>query len=196
MCYEPAVAPATGYVAPEVLIEFGARSTGEPLKRIPVTCDAAPHLPMVAFPTTTPRVMAAGRTFWEKATAAHVFCLQGRLRGERYARHWYDLVRMDDAGIAAAAFADRELARAVARHKQWFFAAKDLEGKVISYDAAVDGALRLVPPGESSAVLAEDYARMVEAGLLEESASSFDELMERCRELELRANGEVAKSGG
>ncbi|MBX6364488.1 MAG: nucleotidyl transferase AbiEii/AbiGii toxin family protein [Gemmatimonadetes bacterium] len=172
VCYEPAVAPATGYVAPEVLIEFGARSTGEPLKRMPVTCDAAPHLPMVAFPTATPRVMAAERTFWEKATAAHVFCLQGRLRGERYARHWYDLVRLDDAGIAAAALADRELARAVARHKQWFFAAKDLEGKVISHDAAVDGALRLVPSGQPFDVLAEDYARMVEAGLLEESAPS------------------------
>ena len=32
------------------------------------------------------------RTFWEKATAAHVFCAQGRIRGERYARHWHDLV--------------------------------------------------------------------------------------------------------
>jgi len=36
-------------------------------------------------------VLAAERTFWEKATAAHVYCLQGRLRGERYSRHWYDL---------------------------------------------------------------------------------------------------------
>ena len=26
--------------------------------------------------------MHVERTFWEKATAAHVFCLQARLRGE------------------------------------------------------------------------------------------------------------------
>lgn len=186
--YERATIAATGYVAPEVMIEFGARSTGEPLRSMRVTCDAAEHLPGIAFPTAAPRVMAAERTFWEKATAAHVYCLQRRDRGERYARHWYDLVRLDDVGIATVAFADREIARVVARHKTWFFAAKDAEGRLVSYDAAVSGALRLVPEGEARAVLADDYSRMTEAGLLEDQAPSFDELMARCQDLEDRAN--------
>ena len=40
----------------------------------------------IEFPTAHPLVMDAERTFWEKATAAHVYCQQARLRGERYSR--------------------------------------------------------------------------------------------------------------
>jgi len=41
----------------------------------------------VSFPIASPLVMTVARTFWEKATAAHVFCRQGRVRG--------DLARLD-----------------------------------------------------------------------------------------------------
>jgi hypothetical protein len=58
--------------------------------------------------------MAAERTFWEKATAAHVYCSQGRLRGERYSRHWYDLAAIAKTAHFAAACANLDLARAVA----------------------------------------------------------------------------------
>ncbi len=102
-----------------------------------VACDAAEWLETVTFPTARPRVMRAERTFWEKATAIHVFCLQHRLRGDRFARHWHDLARLDTAGLAAAALADRDLARAVARHKTMFFAENDAAGQRIDYDAAV-----------------------------------------------------------
>lgn len=67
----------TGYVRPSVLLEFGARSTGEPNEPRSVACDAALHLPEVSFPSATPQVMRPERTFWEKATAIHVFCAQG-----------------------------------------------------------------------------------------------------------------------
>src|SRR6202012_820889 len=95
-----------------------------------------------------PRVMHAERTFWEKATAIHVFCLQERLRGDRFARHWHDVVRLDEAGIVTAALADRDLARAVARHKGMFFAEKAADRPPIDYGAAVGGALQLVPVGD------------------------------------------------
>ena len=187
--YEAAAPGTADYVRPEVMIEFGARSTGEPVRRVPVDCDAAAHLPMLAFPTAVPRVMAAERTFWEKATAIHVFCLSERLRGERYARHWYDLVRLDDHGVADAALADRTLGGAVALHKRWFFRVKDAAGTDVDYGAAVDGRLRLVPGEAGLALLRDDYGRMVQAGLLEEAAPPFDALMARCQALEVRANG-------
>jgi hypothetical protein len=95
--------------------------------------------------------MHAERTFWEKATAMHVFCLQERLRGERFARHWHDVVRLDDAGIAAAAMSDRDLAGAVARHKSMFFTEKATDGEAIDYEAAVGGKLQLAPSGEARA---------------------------------------------
>lgn len=81
------------YVPPSVRIDFGARSTGEPASQMPVVCEAAPHLSAIGFPTATPRVMSAERTFWEKATAIHVFCLQdGRCGGDRFARHFSGLM--------------------------------------------------------------------------------------------------------
>ena len=188
--YEP-LFEERGFVRPEVLVEFGARSTGEPHRIRPVVCDAAAYLPGVVFPQAQPSVMLAERTFWEKATAIHVFCRQERRRGQRLSRHWHDLARLDEAGIAASALADRALALAVARHKAVFFAEKDAGGERIDYEAAVSGGLQLVPSGAAHAVLADDYARMLADGMLLDVNESFDVLMERCAVIEARANGQT-----
>lgn len=186
-----ATSAGSGYVAPSVMLEFGARSTGEPASLRDVACDAAGLIEGIEFPTARPRVMHAERTFWEKATAMHVFCLQERLRGERFARHWHDVVRLDDAGIAAAAISNRDLAGAVVRHKSMFFAEKAADGEAIHYEAAVGGKLQLAPNGDARAALATDYERMVEDGLLLEDAEPFEALIGRCREIAERANRAV-----
>lgn len=177
-----------GYVSPAIMLEFGARSTGEPSELHDVVCDAAQYLETLEFPTARPKTMKAERTFWEKATAIHVFCVQGKLRGERFARHWYDLVRLDDAGIADAALKDRKLAETVAEHKTWFFSEKDRAGTTIDYHKVVNGALKLVPEGETRAVLERDYQHMVEDGLLLDEPETFGALMQRCADIESRAN--------
>jgi hypothetical protein len=187
LAYDP-LGTGSGYVSPAVLLEFGARSTGEPSAYHDVVCDAAEYLEKLEFPTARPKTMQAERTFWEKATAAHVFCAQGLLRGERFARHWYDLTMLDRAGIADAAIADRNLARAVAKHKGSFFAAKDSNSEIIDYDKAVNGAIKLVPSGEARHVLELDYLRMVEDGLLLDNPETFDALMQKCAALERRLN--------
>lgn len=184
-----ALTTGTGYVLPRVLLEFGARSTGEPAERRSIVCDAALHLTQLVFPVAEPRVMIATRTFWEKATAAHVFCRQGRFRGgDRFARHWYDLFRLDDAGIADEAIADSQLKRDVALHKQVFFAEKAEDGEVIDYSEAVSGALLLAPDGTACEALHEDYTQMVDDGLILGEAPDFDTLMDRCRTIAEKAN--------
>lgn len=186
--YEP-LAAGTGYVRPAVMLEFGARSTGEPWEMLPIACDAAAHLAQLEIPSATPRVMRVERTFWEKATAIHVFCAQGRFRGaDRFARHWHDVARLGESGYAARALADLEVARAVARHKAIFFAEKDANGRAIDYEAAIAGGLHLVPEGAARELLAEDYRRMVEDGLLLGEVESFDVLLQRCGEIEKEAN--------
>lgn len=186
--YDPLTA-GTGYVRPAVFLEFGARSTGEPWESRPVTCDAAEHIPDLAFPTATPRVMRIERTFWEKATAIHVFCAQGRFRGaERFARHWHDVARLSETGHATRAIADHDVAQAVARHKAIFFAEKDADGRAIDYAVAIAGGLHLVPDGGALTLLADDYRRMVDDGLLLDEAKSFDMLIDRCRQIEQQAN--------
>ena len=186
--YDP-LFEATDFVRSEVKLEFGARSTGEPRVVRPVVCDAAAHLPELAFPEASPSTMLAERTFWEKATAIHVYCRQERRRGQRLSRHWHDLVRLDDAGIAANAFADRALALSVARHKAMFFSENDSRGVRVDYEAAVSGGLQLIPSGSARSVLAEDHTRMVADGMLLDDNETFDALMDRCAEIESRANG-------
>lgn len=184
-----ALGTAGGYVKPTVMLEFGARSTGEPSERRDVVCDAAVHVPAITFPTASPRVMSAERTFWEKVTAIHVFCHRGEFRGgDRFSRHWHDIVRLDASGYAATAIADKTLAKAVAEHKAIFFAENDAAGEIIDYHDAVAGKLCLVPGDAALAVLTKDYQGMVDDGLLLDDAEPFEQLMARCQEIQDRAN--------
>ena len=187
VAYEP-LFPDYGFVRPEVLLEFGARSTGEPRDLRTVECDAAGYIPDVDFPSARPWVMSVERTFWEKATAIHVFCRQRRSWAQRLSRHWNDIVRLDDAGYANRALGNRREALSVARHKQIFFRERDTDGNWIDYEAAVSGRLQLVPGGNSYAALQIDYDRMVSDGILLDDEEGFGELMRRCAELEDKAN--------
>jgi hypothetical protein len=187
--YDP-LAPGTGYVPPRVKIEFGARSSGEPCEEKQITCDAAEHVSELEFPEAKPRVMLPKRTFWEKATAVHVFCKQGT-QGDRLSRHWHDLVRLDDAGYAEQAFGDRALANGVAELKGKFFRERDREGNQIDYAAAVSGSLQLVPDEETLRALEADYKKMADDGILLDDAEPFAELMERCAALERLANAKI-----
>jgi hypothetical protein len=178
----------TGYVKPVVVLEFGAKSTGEPCATINVTCDAAPSLPALTFPVSAPRVMKVERTFWEKATAVHVMSLGGKLRNDRYSRHWYDLVQLDARGHVTTALAAKDVANQVVRHKSVFFVEK-AGGVLVDYAVAVTGGLVLVPPpGATFDQLKSDYGKMVEDGLLQAPVPTFDELMAKAKELERRVN--------
>ena len=188
----PALAQGTGYVAPVVTLEFGGRATGEPHQVFPVGCDIAAYLPEVSFPTAAPVVMSIARTFWEKATAAHVFCAQGRIRGERYARHWHDLAAIARSPHFVTVIADRAVAGVVARHKSCFFIEKDRDGQTIDYVAATTGHLKIVPKGEARAALAKDYAAMLADEVMVGDTVSFDKVLEACAELEAKVNEAAA----
>ena len=122
----------------------------------------------------------------------HVYCLQGRVRGERWSRHSHDLMRLDEAGVLARALEDRELARSVARHKGMFFRENDANRQRIDYHAAVSGSLRLVPSGTGQQSLADDYASMLETGILLDEDEPFDVVMEGCALIDERVNAAAA----
>jgi len=106
--YEP-LFKGYGLVQPEVLVEFGARSTGEPHEPRLTECDAARFLPDIRFPTARPSVMLPERTFWEKATAIHVFCRRARHRGARLSRRWHDLFDSTTAATSRKPWATARL---------------------------------------------------------------------------------------
>ena len=188
LLHYPALKAGTGYVSPQTLLEFGGRATGEPHQVMSVTCDMDGHVPNVEFPTAMPVVMDVERTFWEKATAAHVYCAQGRIRSERFARHWHDLAAIGRSPYFENTIGNQTVANAVARHKSFFFAEKSPAGDVIDYQRAVSGHLKIVPEGEARRALAIDYANMLADQVLVGNALAFDDLMRACADIEDRAN--------
>jgi len=187
LLHYPAVKHGTGYVPPVVTLEFGGHATGEPHQVMPVTCDMDGHVQNVFFPTASPAVMRVARTFWEKATAAHVYCAQGPIRSARYARHWHDLAARGRSKYFHGAIADRAVATAVVQHKSFFFIEKDAAGGVIEYMPAVTGHLKIVPAGEALAALAADYANMLADAVMVGEALPFDELMRAVAKLRRRS---------
>ncbi len=187
LAYEP-IKMGTGYAASTIQLEFGGRATGEPHQFYNVITDIAAVITGVEFPTARPLVMAAERTFWEKVTAAHVYCLQNRMRGERYSRHWYDLAAMAVSGHAQAAIRNSDLAQSVAEHKSMFFAEKDADKNVIDYRAAVEKRIQIVPHGSALEALRKDYAAMLDDGLLATQQTSFELVISTCSALETLIN--------
>ncbi len=152
--YRSALTTPNGYLRSGVKLEFGGRATGEPADYADVVCDAAACVDLAAYlPAARVLAMRGERTFWEKATAAHAFCLQQKSPAERFARHWFDLACMYNKGVAARALADHALALKVAEHKAMFFRMKALDGSAVDYVAAVTGKLQLVPAPDVAARL-------------------------------------------
>lgn len=188
LLHYPALKPSSGYVRTVVTLEFGGRATGEPHQALPVACDMDGHVENVSFPTARPVVMSVARTFWEKATAAHVYCARGRIRGERYARHWHDLAAIARSQYGDEVNTDRAVAAAVADHKAFFFLEKDLDGNVIDYKSAVTGNLRIVPEGAAREALQEDYAAMIGDDMMLGESLAFDRLIQACSDIQDRVN--------
>jgi hypothetical protein len=122
------------------------------------------------------------RIFWEKATAAHVYCRQGEQGlSNRFSRHFHDLARFEETGHLSEALAAQDVAEAVAVHKNAFFAVKDGSGNRIDYVEAVHRGLTLLPSGTGYDALRHDYRRMIEDGLLVGDAETFEVLMTKVR---------------
>lgn len=189
----PPLRQGTGYVAPNIRLEFGARSTGEPCEVLPVTCDLEPLIPEIAFLKARPRVMKMERTFWEKATAIHVFCRQSKMRGNRFARHWHDLLKLAATERIKDSLADKSWLKQVVRHKNMFFQEKNQQGTVIDYQECLNGHLRLVPEGEAREALHADYNSMVQDGILLVDAPEFNIVLEQCTSLEAEINSRYGK---
>lgn len=170
-----------GYIKPIVRLEFGARGDIEPSENkqiAPYVSEAFSQL--FDVPHCIVHVLAAERTFWEKATILHALHHGSKLR-DRMSRHYYDTFIMAQKGIADAALRDVALLERVVRNKSLMFA----DSKA-SYDTAAIGSLRLVPKEAMLPELKRDYAAMQEMFMGE--APAFDMVMGKLAELERQIN--------
>lgn len=132
----------------------------------------------------TVRVLAAERTFWEKATILHSHHhREGTHAGERISRHYYDLVRLAGSPNGAAALNDIDLLERVVEHKKLFF-----PSAWAHYDSARPGSIRLLPREDQVRSLRADYERM--QPMFFATPPTFDAILERLRVLENQINGE------
>jgi hypothetical protein len=173
------------YIQPAVRLEIGARSDHWPAVEATVVSYAAVEFPdLFREPGCNVHALAAGRTFWEKATILHMWhhAPADKKFRDRQSRHYYDVVQLYGHELGIAAVKDTDLLLKVARHKEVFFPAAWAR-----YADAKPGTLRIVPPDARLPELEEDYRKMQEMIFGEPPA--FERLLEVLREIERHVNG-------
>jgi len=157
----PSVFPANsaGYIPPQVKIELGARSDDWPHEEKSIQPYVIEHFPAFdpdgAFPV---RVLAAERTFWEKACLLHeeTFRPADKPRKLRMVRHYYDLWCLLQAGVGERALANTALFQRVAEHREIFF-----RHSWVDYSTHKPGTFRLSPPADHLPNWRRDYQDML-----------------------------------
>jgi len=146
------------YMRREVKLEFGTLTDQQPTGRYPVQAIIAKVYPAL-FGDWNYQVVALElqRTFWEKATILHSEYHRpvDSPTPDRYARHYFDMVRLLAHADAPQFLADRVQCERVVSWKNRVFARGWAR-----YDLACHGTFRLVPPTDRQADLARDYATM------------------------------------
>jgi hypothetical protein len=171
-----------GPVLPFVRLEFGARSDHWPTAEGSVTPIAAEVFPdAFRAAQTRVRVLAAERTFWEKATILHRWHHAERRIPARLTRHYYDLFELSRSPIGASALAQPDLLTAVAEHKSRLF-----PQAWARYELARAGSLRLMPPARQLPDLRADYEETKD--LIYGSAPRFDDILAQLASLETDIN--------
>jgi len=180
---------AARYVVPAVKIEMGARSDDWPAESVVLQSYVADAFPQIFADASCPvRVLAAERTFWEKATLLHeeTYRPAGKPPKVRMARHYYDLWSLIQAGVAARAAADAALFARVVEHRSVFF-----RWSWMDYSTMQRGTLRLVPLDEQIAAWRSDYDAM-RAEMFFGTPPTFDEVLAVVRQFEHEFNNTAA----
>ncbi|CAN5770639.1 nucleotidyl transferase AbiEii/AbiGii toxin family protein [soil metagenome] len=163
------------YLAPTVKIEMGARSDDWPAQEVEIISYAAETFPeMIPDQLCRVRVLAAERTFWEKATLLHEETCRpvDKPRKRPMARHYYDLWCLICAGTGAKAMEDEALFQRVVEHRQKFF-----PWTWVDYATMRRGSLRIVPLESQVGEWRKDYEQM-RSEMFFGPTPSFDEILE------------------
>ncbi|WP_160011203.1 nucleotidyl transferase AbiEii/AbiGii toxin family protein [Rhizobium sp. 18055] len=173
------------YITPRVKLEFGARGDPWPTEDKVIRPYAAEDFAdFFEHPDTIVTVLAAQRTFWEKATALHAEAHRPveSATPQYFSRHYYDLAMLLDTEEGKAAANDVDLMVTVAKHKAIFF-----RSAWANYDTARAGTLRLLPSEARIKDLRADYRAMAPM-MFDESPPPFDEILAKVAVLEETVN--------
>jgi hypothetical protein len=148
------------YIKPAVKIEFGARSDHWPNQQVQIMPYIAQWF-SEAFrtPAFAAKVLAAERTFWEKAALLHAEYHRpvDKEMPPRLSRHYYDVSRLILSEAGNQATNNLKLLKQVAEHNKVFF-----PRGWAHYDEAKQGSLHITPLPQRLRALEEDYNGMQE----------------------------------
>lgn len=131
--------------------------------------------------------LAPERTFLEKLLFIHE-TLEGFNKGnERKSRHYYDLLKLYNAGVFERIKNNPELLQMVVEHRQTFFCYNTLD-----YAGISSNGVRVVPSKDSWTDWRGDYTRT--AVMIYKDIPSFEELMSFAEQLENEFNEWVKSS--
>lgn len=178
------------YVQPIIRIELGARAEHQPseVRSIrPYIADDFPDL--LTTQEFDVKVLAAERTFWEKATILHDqhHRASEAATADRISRHYYDLHRLNQTEIVTRAMSDLGLLRDVVRNKMTFFPRAGAR-----YEEVLEGELRLSPNNDRLKALRSDYEKMGEMFFAE--VPDFDAILEDLAHLERTINAKIKEA--
>lgn len=174
---------AESYIRSSVKVEFGARADHWPVE----TAIIVPYIVNVpgdrVVEGVSVRVLAAERTFWEKATILHMIYNYPTEKNvpPRMSRHYYDIYAMADSPIYKRALDNISLLKTVAEHKALFFKANWAH-----YEEATPAGLRLLPREDQMSALKNDYRQMQQ--MFFEEPPTFDQIIEKLRGIEKEIN--------
>jgi hypothetical protein len=167
------------YVKSAVKIEFGSRADHWPVENMTIIPYVANASDDVSIEGASVRVLAAERTFWEKATILHMVhnYPEGKNVPPRMSRHYYDLFAMVNTPIYKKALEKISLLKDVSNHKALFFKANWAH-----YEEAKPGSLKLLPREDQIKQLKTDYRQMQE--MFFEDPPSFENILGKLKIVE------------
>jgi hypothetical protein len=173
------------YLKPDVQIEVGARALNEPAEDKDVQSIIGQTFPAASFSDTAfqvPTVMPM-RTMLEKAFLLHEEFkrVPEKIRFARMSRHLYDLHKLMDAKECINALTNTDLYNTIVAHR-WKFTR--VGG--VDYSTHAPKRIEIIPPASVLNKYEADYKTMCDSMIYDLKAPSFEELIERIRQLQQR----------
>jgi len=167
------------YVSPVVKIEFSAMSLNEPYLEQEISTLIHSIYPDIdneikcVFKSVLPE-----RTFLEKIFLLHEEYQKNKPRTTRMSRHLYDLEKIMDTSFAKSALGNTDLYETIINHRKKF---NNIQG--IDYKTHFPSTIQICPPENLISSWKEDYEKLRESFIYDETKKTFEELTERMLEL-------------
>ena len=167
------------YVAPVVKIEFSAMSLDEPYLEQEISTLIHSIYPDIdneikcVFKSVLPE-----RTFLEKLFLLHEEYQKNKPRSTRMSRHLYDLEKIMDTPFAKSALENTDLYETIISHRKKF---NNIQG--IDYKTHYPATIQICPPENLISSWKDDYEKLRESFIYDETKKTFEELTERMLEL-------------